>query len=180
MTKKELRLICRDLRYSLTEDQRLDYNKQIRRILMKHLESGQHVAIFLPITKFHEIDLLPLLDCDHIHWYAPKSFFSERRLEFLPVNKASRFEASEKGIPEPEGNNFIDPQILDVVVLPMLISDESGYRVGYGKGFYDNFLKRCKPECKRIGVNYFTPVEKISDVDIHDEPIHFCVCPEII
>ena len=180
MTKKELRLICKDLRYSLTEEQRQDYNTQIRMLLMKQLEGVKHVAIFLPIEKFKEIDLSPLLAKDEISWYAPKSYFDERRMEFVQVNKTTKFVLSEYDIPEPLENNFIDPQILDVVVIPMLISDESGYRVGYGKGFYDNFLKRCNPTCKRIGVNYFTPIEKISDVDIQDEPIHFCVCPEFI
>lgn len=180
MTKKELRLICKDLRYALSQTKRMDYDGQIRKLLLKQLEGAKHVALFLPIEKFREIDLRPLLDIKEIAWYAPQSFFDERRMEFIPVHIDSKFELSENGILEPPGDNFIDPQILDVVVLPMLISDESGYRVGYGKGFYDNFLKRCKPNCKRIGVNYFTPVEKISDVDFHDEPIHFCVCPEQI
>ena len=101
-------------------------------------------------------------------------------MEFVQVNKTSKFALSKYDIPEPMENNFINPEILDVILIPMLISDESGYRVGYGKGFYDNFLKRCDPSCRRIGVNYFTPIEKISDVDIQDEPIHFCVCPESI
>jgi len=180
MTKKELRLICKDLRYSLSEEQRRNYDVQIRSSLMQQLAGQKHVAIFLPIQKFREIDLTPLLIHDEFQWYAPKSFFEDRRMEFVQVDQNSTFPISAQGIPEPLGDQFIDPEILDVVVLPMLISDESGYRVGYGKGFYDNFLKRCRPECKRIGVNYFTPVEKISDVDIHDEPIHFCVCPEVI
>ena len=178
MTKKELRSIGKELRNGLTDAQRLDYDAQIREQLSPILSGAQHVAIFLPIHKLKEIDLTPLLSNGSIHWYAPKSFFDDRRLEFVEIREDDFFPESEYGIPEPQSSDFIDPLILDIVILPMLISDESGYRIGYGKGFYDKFLKRCSAECKRIGVNYFTPVEKIEDVDLHDEPIHFCVCPE--
>jgi len=180
MTKKELRRICMDLRNGLTEMERLEYDAQIRRQLLTHLGSAKHVAVFLPIRKFKEIDLTPLLTNSQFHWYAPRTFFEDRRMEFIEIIDHQNIEISAYGIPEPQGENYLDPKGLDVIVIPMLVSDESGYRVGYGKGFYDNFLKRCRKDCLRIGVNYFTPVEKISDVEIHDEPIHVCISPDFI
>lgn len=178
MTKKELRQIGKELRYSLAEEKRLDYDKQIRSSLLVELKGCKEVAIFLPISKFKEIDLTPLLQNEEFNFYAPKSFFEDRRLEFTQVHATDIFDISDKGIPEPKSNDFIKPEILDAVVIPMLISDESGFRVGYGMGFYDNFLKRCRKDCLRLGVNYFSPVEKISDVEIHDEPLHKSIYPK--
>ena len=37
-------------------------------------------------------------------------------------------------------SNFINPRNLDLVVVPALMADKSGFRLGYGGGFYDRFL----------------------------------------
>jgi 5-formyltetrahydrofolate cyclo-ligase len=178
MTKKELRELGKNWRMALGAEQRKILDDEIRNALQGYLHGCKHVAIFLPILKFNEIDLTPLLKVPSFEWYAPKSFFSERRMEFIPLREGVEIEVSANGIPEPVGDNYVNPEILDAIIVPMLMSDKQGYRVGYGMGFYDNFLKRCRTDCKRIGVNYFAPVEKISDIDSHDEPLHFCVYPK--
>ena len=58
--------------------------------------------------------------------------------------------------------------------------DKIGNRVGYGKGFYDNFLVNCKPEVIKIGLSFFNPVYKISGVHTNDIPLDFCVNPKEI
>ena len=50
--------------------------------------------------------------------------------------------------------------------------------MGYGKGFYDNFLSKCKPETIKIGLSFFPPEEKIEDVSENDVKLDFCVTPE--
>jgi 5-formyltetrahydrofolate cyclo-ligase len=180
MNKKELRTTFKLLRHSLTDGQRNDYDAQIRKALIPELYGLKHVALFLPIAKFHEIDLSGLLHFSEFTWYAPKAFFEERRLEFVEIKAGIKFTISKYGIPEPDGDFYADPKTLDAVILPMLVSDEKGYRLGYGQGFYDQFLKRCRIDCKRIGVSYFQPIEKITDVEMHDEPIHICISPDIL
>lgn len=180
MYKKELRSTFKQLRQSLTEGQRNDYDAQIRKALIPELQGLKHVALFLPIEKFHEIDLTELLHFSEFTWYAPKAFFEDRRLEFVEIKAGMKFSISRYGIPEPDGFFYTDPKKLDAVILPMLVSDKRGYRLGYGQGFYDQFLKRCRIDCKRIGVSYFQPIEKIIDLENHDEPIHICISPDIV
>ena len=60
------------------------------------------------------------------------------------------------------------PSEIDVVLVPLLCSDGQGYRVGYGKGFYDRFLVKCRPDCRKIGLSYFPPVDRIEDVTESD------------
>jgi 5-formyltetrahydrofolate cyclo-ligase len=66
------------------------------------------------------------------------------------------------------------------VLVPLLIFDRQGHRVGYGKGFYDRFLRRCGPETRRIGISLFDGIDKISDVHSSDETLHQCITPEAI
>ena len=68
----------------------------------------------------------------------------------------------------------------DFVFVPMLAFDMNGYRVGYGKGFYDRFLKYCKDSCVFIGLNIFDKQIKIDDIEESDIPLDFCVTPKKI
>ncbi|GAL81217.1 5-formyltetrahydrofolate cyclo-ligase [Algibacter lectus] len=53
-------------------------------------------------------------------------------------------------IPEPiDGIEILDDKV-EVVFIPLLAFDTLGNRVGYGKGFYDRFLVKCKPETIKI------------------------------
>ncbi len=64
-----------------------------------------------------------------------------------------------------------------MVLVPMLIADQNGHRVGYGKGFYDKFLATCKPSCIPVGLCFYEPVASIDDVNALDMPLKYCVTP---
>ena len=77
------------------------------------------------------------------------------------------------GIPEPQSGIKINPDQIDVVFVPLLIFDKQGHRIGYGKGYYDRFLSKCKKDTIKVGLSYFDPVERIEDIQSHDVPINF-------
>ena len=56
--------------------------------------------------------------------------------------------------------------------------DEKGNRIGYGKGFYDTFLARCRPDTIKIGLSFFKPETRIDGVFKGDIPLNYCVTPE--
>jgi len=64
------------------------------------------------------------------------------------------------------------------VLVPLLSFDKKGFRVGYGKGFYDRFLMQCKSDCIKIGLSYFDPIDVIDDADEFDVPLDFCITPQ--
>ena len=67
--------------------------------------------------------------------------------EIVPVEYGEDFSLSPYGIREPLGKAYEGK--IDAAVLPLLAVDERGVRLGYGRGYYDRFLKR-HPETKRI------------------------------
>ena len=87
---------------------------------------------------------------------------------------------NEYGIDEPKHGDPIDETKIDLVLIPLLAFDKAGYRVGFGKGFYDKFLSRCRKDVMKIGLSLFDPVEKIEDVAGYNIPMDFCVTPKEI
>ncbi|WP_395145961.1 5-formyltetrahydrofolate cyclo-ligase [Armatimonas sp.] len=68
------------------------------------------------------------------------------------------------GIWEPEATlPEVSPEILDLVLVPALVLDRRGNRLGYGGGYYDRFLPRLRPDCRTIGVAPFLVDELPTD-----------------
>ncbi|MBU3714597.1 MAG: 5-formyltetrahydrofolate cyclo-ligase, partial [Ferruginibacter sp.] len=56
-----------------------------------------------------------------------------------------------------------------------------GYRVGYGKGYYDRFIKKyCIENVLKIGFSFFEPIDEIADIHEHDVCMDYCITPETI
>ncbi|MFB6306170.1 MAG: 5-formyltetrahydrofolate cyclo-ligase, partial [Flavobacteriales bacterium] len=72
----------------------------------------------------------------------------------------------------------IPEEKIDMVILPLVVSDKKGNRVGYGKGFYDKFLHDCKKDITKVGLSFYEPVQQIDDIEEHDEPLDICITPE--
>ena len=62
--------------------------------------------------------------------------------------------------------------------MPLLVCDKKGNRIGYGKGFYDNFLADCKPETIKIGLSFFEVENNEFSILETDIPLNFCVTPD--
>ncbi len=85
------------------------------------------------------------------------------------------------GQPEPREPSMVDESNLDVLLMPLLAFDERGFRIGYGKGFYDRFLQRLSRQgitpC-RIGLSFFQQKVDALPVDSWDEPLDAIVHEE--
>ncbi|HWP96791.1 MAG TPA: 5-formyltetrahydrofolate cyclo-ligase [Syntrophomonadaceae bacterium] len=78
------------------------------------------------------------------------------------------------GIREPVGDAY-PLQKIEVVLVPGVAFDASGHRLGYGKGFYDRFLRQLAPSTFLCGVAYeFQVVDSIFP-DQNDVPLHWVV-----
>jgi len=101
-------------------------------------------------------------------------------MEHFLMDDDTVFVLNKYGIAEPENAPRIDVEEIDMVLVPLLAFDLNGNRVGYGKGYYDRFLSKCRPDTVSIGFSYFDPINRIEDADGFDVPLNFCITPDAV
>jgi len=182
MLKAEARKYYRNLRKQFTKEEiELRSNKIFQKIKTLDLGVAQTFHVFLPIEKNNEINTYPIID-----W-----LFEQNKAVIFPlvvgddminckVDKDFKTELNSLQIPEPINYKIIDANEIDVVFVPMFVADKNGNRVGYGGGYYDKFLSRCRPETKKIGLTYFKPIDSIEDAYAGDIALDYCLTPDEI
>lgn len=180
MLKKELRLSHGLLREKIFEETLLESSLAIANALLQlPIWHHEYFHLFMPITAKREVDtsfVLSILQGKDKHVIVPK--VKGNVLEHFLLTDATKFIESSWGVPEPVDGIAIPPNRLDVVFVPLVAFDKVGNRVGYGKGFYDRFLKECRVDVIKIGLSLFEAINLISDVATHDIGLDYCVTPK--
>lgn len=140
------------------------------------------VHIYLPIKKKNEIDTFPIISfirliAPHVTIVIPRSNFKTFEMQNIICDDNTILNENDYGIMEPVDGTIIPYENIDMVICPLLTFDKNGYRVGYGKGFYDRFLTQCRNDVIKIGLSYFEPIEKIEDIDEHDVKLNYAISP---
>jgi 5-formyltetrahydrofolate cyclo-ligase len=186
LTKKDIRKEYLEKRLNLPDEVTTTLNRQLLAQSRQLDYSPYRLAhIFLPITEKKEVDTHALVDWARIvypslQWVLSKSDMKTGLMQHFLWEEDTVLVKNRYGIPEPENGALVSPTDIDLVFVPMLAFDKTGHRVGYGKGMYDRFLADCQPQTRTIGLSLFDPVEKITDTDTLDVPLHIVVTPEVI
>ena len=186
MRKKEIRNIFREKRASISATDKMKWDDLLLiRFQTIELPFADYVLSFYPIEENNEVDTF--LITDYLHFRNPnlticysKTDLENVTMQAIACHADSIFEANAYNIPEPLDTEAVDPALLDMVIVPLLACDLKGNRVGYGKGFYDRYLKQCRKDCLKIGFSYFEPVDSIDDRDEFDVPLDLCITPQRI
>ncbi|SFD07948.1 5-formyltetrahydrofolate cyclo-ligase [Spirosoma endophyticum] len=146
-------------------------------------ESGV-IHAFLPIIRQNEVDTWPIIwgiweNFSHLQVAVPVTNASTHTLSHYLLSPATLLVENRWGIPEPIPTDTqpLSSDEFSLILVPLLIFDQQGHRVGYGGGFYDRFLAECRPDCLKIGVSLFEPIECIDDVEPTDIRLDACITP---
>lgn len=127
----------------------LDYEVNTEEIIKEALEMGKVVAV--PVTVKKDKIILP-------------SRITNVEEELVP----SKF-----GIKEPKNEfiRIIPKESLELILVPGIVFDKKGARIGHGAGYYDRFLKTLPPHIKTIGLAFDFQIVENLPVLPHDIPV---------
>ena len=77
-------------------------------------------------------------------------------------------------VPAPTDYKKSDWKEIDIILIPLLLFDEKGNRIGYGKGIYDKILTFLNPNCIKIGISILECSTILIDKESHDISLDYC------
>jgi 5-formyltetrahydrofolate cyclo-ligase len=185
MTKKEARLYFREQRKQLGHHLREKYQDLLLiRFQQLRLPFIGWLHAYLPMHDKVEPDPEPLVRSLEFSnpglCLAVPRIISDTEMVHIRLTEQTELRRNEYGILEPLEGEALDPQVFDLVLVPLLGFDLQGQRVGYGKGYYDRFLASCREDVIKVGLSFFGPVNKIHDTAEWDIPLDYCITPEMV
>jgi 5-formyltetrahydrofolate cyclo-ligase len=183
MTKKELREVYLKKRLALSAQELAVLNRNLCATFFKEVDLSRIRVLhtFLPLVRKNEPDTCLIIDelkkrYPDLRISIPK-IIGDKMVSYY-FSDTDQLAPGAFGISEPQTGSRTDSREIDMVLVPLLAYDKQGHRVGYGKGHYDQFLKTCRPDCRKIGLSFFGPEEKIEDIFEGDEKLNRVVSTE--
>ena len=171
MTKQELRTFIRTEKAAMTLWDITCRSRELCSLVLKTEAYRQARTIYGYLPFNQEVDLSPLLMqalADGKQVALPKC--RNREMSFVLVPDLQHIQHTSFGVPEPVDD---DPVACDkdaLVIVPGLAFDRRGFRIGYGGGYYDKFLRR-EPTHPTIGLCFdFQLVDRLEP-ESHDIPV---------
>ncbi len=151
--RKQLKLLHQNIDYDDIQTQSKLISEQI--MALDVYKNAKCIALFS--SKESEFDTQYLL----------RESLPNKKIVFPKITDTMEFylygemEKNEYGILEPKNTTKIDANAIDVMIVPCLGYNIAGYRIGYGKGYYDKYLSNTNvvtilPALKQYEVS-FTP-----------------------
>lgn len=143
--KDRLRKTSMDKRRSFTAKQKEKYDSDILKRIISLYQYQNSSLILTYVSKDIEVDTLMLIKQaweDGKQVAVPKCIDGTRRMEFFYVTDFDMLEPSTFGVLEPKTDicQKVDSFKNSLCIVPGMSFDYEGYRLGYGKGYYDRFL----------------------------------------
>jgi 5-formyltetrahydrofolate cyclo-ligase len=187
-TKAALRRAALARRKALPEEEVARRSAQLCAGFFQHFPVAEWrwLHVFLPLLAKNEPDTWPIIrrvwaEQRDLQLAAPVVQPAGISLKHYELTPTTPLITSRWGISEPQAalGAEVQPAQLDAVLVPLLVCDQRGHRVGYGGGFYDRFLAQCRPNAVFIGLSILDdePVPEIADVLPTDVPLHTCIIP---
>ena len=107
----------------------------------------------------------------------PKCDPKTRQMKFFIIDSFAQLETVYMHLREPITNQceFVDASEIDVMLVPGVVFDKRGYRIGYGGGYYDRFLLEYKGEL--LSLIFDEQIRDDLPIEVHDCPVNVLLTP---
>ncbi|HMU33513.1 MAG TPA: 5-formyltetrahydrofolate cyclo-ligase [Pyrinomonadaceae bacterium] len=187
MTKDELRKELLKRRRTLSSGEIVAISQQVAERFFAEIDLAAVGCLhtFIRIAKFNEIDTSMIYmriwrDRPRIATFAPRIDHETGRMESVRFDEHTPLVDGRWGIREPAEGESVSPDKLDLILVPMLGFDHLGHRIGYGKGFYDRFLRQTRVDCLKVGLCHWAPLEEAIETHEGDVPVGLVITPDAV
>jgi 5-formyltetrahydrofolate cyclo-ligase len=186
MQKSTLRKYYLTKRKALSSEEITQKSQQICDLFFQEIDltTIKFLHVFLPIKKQNEIDTYLIIrrlqtEFPLVNIVVSRSNLDNFEMQHFMLEEDNLVE-NKLGILEPSqvSRREVQPEEIDLVIIPLLCFDKQGNRVGYGKGFYDRFLQKCSSKALKVGLCLEQPIEPIEDLNEFDVKMDVCITPD--
>ena len=147
------------LRENHGEQERSGKNREIIKHVLALPEFGQALVVMVYVSIKGEVETRDLIKiCLSLgkKVVVPITDQKDNSLSAAEIKDLNELTPGAFGIPEPKSDfiRLLNPEDINLVIVPGIAFDRRGNRIGYGFGYYDNFLKKLKSGCSKIALAY--------------------------
>ncbi len=178
MDKKELRKNVRQSLNDMSNQLYYESSLKIKEQLLKEPSIIEGNTIAITISNKPEVDTKGIIESlweDNKKVVVPKCNPKDRSMTFYAINHFQQLETVYMNLlePIPEITKHVTADEIDCIIVPGIVFDCSGYRIGYGGGYYDRYLKNFEGSLISLAFD-IQIVEKIP-IEFYDLPIDLII-----
>lgn len=172
--KKDLRKSIKAKLSELSLPQYEDLSYKVAQQLFQTDDWNEASTVAVTVSKAPEVDTFQII---RKGWeqgkrmVVPKCEPKSRRMDFRELKRFSELESVYYGLFEPivSETNSVSPDEIDLVVVPGLAFSKSGYRLGFGGGYYDRFLANYQGNT--VSLAFKNQIVSEIPIESHDIPV---------
>lgn len=176
--KTELRQKYRSLRQNMPQEIKDRFDEAIADQVMRLWQYKRQSVLLIYVSTPIEVDTKRIIERalgDGKRVAVPRCVPNTRNMEFYYIRSLADLEPGSFGVLEPKPNpqNLYKESEGGLCIVPAFSYDWRGFRLGYGKGYYDRFLSRF--EGNMVGICYSECVQRSLPHGRFDRPVELLV-----
>ncbi len=128
--------------------------------------------IFIYISFGEEIETKSIINKalkDGKKVYIPKIYKEDKSMKAVRLKSINELKENSMGILEPiDDSDYINKEKIDIIIVPGVVFDLQGNRIGYGGGYYDRYLEDIKEIKNKVVLAYDLQIVDFIDAETHD------------
>lgn len=172
--KKQLRNEMKQLLMQMTKEEYTKYSEEITEKLINSTEWIKAKTIGITISTGREVNTHAIIDTgwkEGKQIVVPKCFPEKKQMKFFQIKSFDEVEDSFYSLKEPITTitPLVRKEHIDLLIVPGLVYDKRGYRIGFGGGYYDRYLANYKNKTLSLAF-HFQVIEEVP-YELYDIPV---------
>ncbi|SOC21155.1 5-formyltetrahydrofolate cyclo-ligase [Ureibacillus xyleni] len=178
MNKRELRRKIKQQLENMSENLYQQSSLTIKDKLLKEPSIIEGDTIAITISNNREVDTTGIIESlwkQGKRVVVPKCNSINRTMQFYKIENFNQLEIVYMDLrePIPQITELVSAEQIDCMIVPGIVFDKSGYRIGYGGGYYDRYLEKFKGNV--ISLAFHNQLVDMVPRDPHDLPVNLIV-----